>query len=634
MEHGMKQTVRDFPIEALVDTEQASDLRLSPDGSHLAFVLGQSHKNDSHAPSEQSIYVLETATKKLRLLTQKATGTNNQPYWSPDSQHLVFVSNRSDSQNTQLYIISLHGGEAEALTNLTGSLSTPCWSPDGKTIAFLYSSAREKEADPVVVDAEPCFNRIWLVSPETRESRPLTSEDCHVFEYAWSPDGTRLVVLTSPHPNPAEGWYSAQLQLVNLETGMIQQICTMPHQIGRLTWSPDSSQIAFLSGIMSDEGNISGEIYLVPADSGEARCISPGIDHSITWLEWEDEEIIYGGRHIDSLVIGSINPMTRKIRLIFKSMASVTTFGPDRVQISKNRRFAILRQSFTETPTIYTGSLDDKSWQLLFKTEVNEALFPPLRVESRYWQSADGTPVQGFLVFPPDYVAGEARPMFVHVHGGPSLSYLPGYMSPWERLMIARGCLVFMPNPRGSWGRGLAYQTANVGDLGGGDWQDIQAGIDTLCDEGIAEPERLAIGGWSYGGYLVAWAVTQTNRFRCAIAGASITSYESNYGVVSNREWQSTMFGSNVYEDYELHRSRSPIAFVSRVKTPILLVHGEADRLAPVQQSIEFYVALKHFGVPSQLVIYPREPHAFEERAHLIDLYERMGKWIDQYLFV
>jgi dipeptidyl aminopeptidase/acylaminoacyl peptidase len=241
--------------------------------------------------------------------------------------------------------------------------------------------------------------------------------------------------------------------------------------------------------------------------------------------------------------------------------------------------------------------------------------------------------VHGFLAYPADYKHGKRYPLFVHMHGGPSWSYVPSYLSPWERLMTARGCFTLMPNPRGSWGRGHAYQAANVGDLGGGDWQDINAGIDALIDEGLVDPERIGAGGWSYGGYLVTWAITQTDRFRCAIAGASITSYESNYGVVSNREWQTTMFGSNVYDDYELHRSRSPIAFASRVKTPTLLLHGEQDTLAPVQQAMEFYIALKHFSVPTQLVIYPREPHGFRERAHQIDLYQRILDWVDQYLF-
>jgi dipeptidyl aminopeptidase/acylaminoacyl peptidase len=633
----MQQNSRNFPIEALVDSKQLLDVRLSPDSNYVAVVLGQSHKRDKDTPSEQSIYIVETATKKVRPLTANHSGTNNQPDWSPDSRQLAFVSNRAKLKDAQLYLISLQGGEAQALTHLCGSVHIPRWSPDGSVIAFLYNGILENhprpEADPIVMDAETNFDRVWLFHTETHELRPATPETCHVFEYAWSPDGTRLVVLTSSHPNPAEGWYSAQLHSVNLASGAMQQICTMPYQIGRLTWSPDSTQIAFVSGIMSDEGNIAGEVYVVPATGGEAQCITPGIHHSITWIDWRKEGIIYGGRLIESSVIGSIDPATGKTQLLFKNMCAINGQGPQSIDIANNGRFAALRQSFIEPPTLYMSSLDTIEWEAIAPSELDMKIFPPLHVENRHWHNTDGTPAQGFLVYPPDYKAGERRPMFVHVHGGPSWSYLPNYISTWERLMAARGCLVFMPNPRGSWGRGHTYQSANVGDLGGGDWQDIQVGIDAVIADGLAEPDRLAIGGWSYGGYLVAWAVTQTNRFRCAIAGASITSYESNYGIVSNREWQTTMFGSNVYEDYERHRSRSPIAFASRVKTPTLLVHGEQDKLAPVQQSIEFYMALKHFGVPTQLVIYPREPHGFEERAHQLDLFQRIGNWIDKYLF-
>jgi dipeptidyl aminopeptidase/acylaminoacyl peptidase len=626
-----------FSIEALVDLDQLSEVQLSPDGEHVAFVLGKSHKPHKDKPTQKAIRIIEVSSRKMRSFTGSDSATNDLPRWSPDSQRLAFVSNRANPQEMQLYLIDLHGGEAQALTDLRGKVDAPKWSPDGCWVAFLYSGTLDKEKrpdpDPIVVDAEPPFNRVWLVNVETRELRPVTPETTHIFEYAWSPDGKKLVVLASPHPNPAEGWYSAQLHTVAVDTGDMCQLCAMSHQIGRLTWSPDGASIAFVSGVMSDEGSISGEVFIVPASGGETRCVSPGIDHSITWIEWRSEGILYGGRHIDSSVLGWIDPQTGQRRLISKGMYNISGQGPQRISAGHNGIFAARRESFTELPNIYLGSLDSGDWQQLTDLAFDQEAFPPLRVENKHWRHPDGTPVHGFLVYPPDYTPGKRYPLFLHVHGGPSWGYVPGYLSAWERLMAARGCLVLMPNPRGSWGYGHAYQSANVGDLGGGDWQDINTGVDLLIEEGLADPERLAIGGWSYGGYLVTWAVTQTDRFRCAIAGASITSYESNYGVVSNREWQTTMFGSKVYDDYNLHRSRSPMAHVSRVKTPTLLVHGEKDPLAPVQQSIEFYIALKHFGVPTQLVIYPREPHGFEERAHQIDLLQRLVGWVDKYLF-
>lgn len=626
-----------FTIERLVDLEHPSDVQLSPDGAAVAFVLGKPYKPDRDTPAPKAIYLIEVASGVQRKLTG-STGMNDQPCWSPDGKRLAFVSSRANPEEAQLYLIERDGGEAQALTDLRGTVGVPQWSPDGCWIAFLYSGALDKqeppEPDPIVVDESPSFNRVWSVNVDTHALHPLTPADYHVFEYIWSPDGTRLLVLMSSHPNPAEGWYAAQLHTVDLAAGDIRQVCQIPHQIGRLTWSPDGQSIAFVSGIMSDEGNISGEVYVVPAAGGEARCITPGIDHSITWIEWRDDGILYGGRHIDSCVVGTIDPESGSHRLISKGMYSINGFGAQRVHAARNGdRFAVLKSSFGSESNIYLGSLNGGEWQRLTNLAFDREAFPPLHVENRFWSHPDGTPVHGFLVFPPGYTPGKRYPLFVHMHGGPSWSYVPYFTSPWERLMAARGCLVLMPNPRGSWGRGHAYQTANVGDLGGGDWQDINAGIDAVIAEGLADPERIAAGGWSYGGYLVAWAVTQTDRFRCAIAGASITSYESNYGVVSNREWQTTMFGSNVYDDYDLHRSRSPIAFASRVKTPTLLVHGEKDPLAPVQQAMEFYIALKHFGVPTQLVIYPREPHGFSERAHQIDLFQRMLGWVDQYLF-
>ncbi|HEX2620626.1 MAG TPA: S9 family peptidase, partial [Phototrophicaceae bacterium] len=609
-----------FPIEKFIDLDYPSGAQLSPDGLYLAYILGKGHKPDQNTLPPKAIYIVEVESHITRQVITSETNTDDQPLWSPDSHHIAWLSNRASPAEMQLYIADVNGGEPQALTDLLGGVEAHKWSPDGCWISFLYKGTLNQEIsnhpdpDPIVMDENPRFNHVWLVNTETHEIRAATSENCHVFEYVWSPDSKKLVALMSSHPNPAEGWYAAQLFVIDLATGKTYPLCEMPHQLGRLTWSPDGASIAFVAGIMSDEGNISGEIYVVPAAGGEARCITPGIDHSITWIEWHNNTniIVYGGRQIDSAVIGWVEPDTGKQRIVSKGTYTINGQDEQRISLARNGQFVALRESFTELPNIYLGSLNGGDWKPL--TDFHQEHFPPLHVENRHWQHPDGTVVHGFLVYPPDYVPGKRYPLFVHIHGGPSWGYVPRYLSGWERLIVSRGCLVLMPNPRGSWGRGYAYQTANVGDLGGGDWQDINAGIDPLIAEGLADPDRLAIGGWSYGGYLTTWAVTQTDRFRCAIAGASITSYESNYGVVSNREWQTTMFGSNVYDDYELHRSRSPIAYASRVKTPTLLVHGEQDRLAPVQQAIEFYTALKHFGIPTRLVIYPREPHGFQER--------------------
>jgi dipeptidyl aminopeptidase/acylaminoacyl peptidase len=625
----------DVSIDNLVDVAFPSHPKISPDGRWVVFEYGPGNKPNATTPHQRALWVYDMHTGAVSSLTGSNPGTHSAVVWSPDGAQIAFTSNRKGGE-TQLYRLRMAGGEAEALTDLRGDVSDPVWTPDGKRILFLYGGMLDPVApplpDPIVEDENPRFNRIWSLDLASRSLTPLTPETHHIHEYALSPDGARLAVVASTHPNPWQGWYSAQLYTLELGSGALHPVCTLTKQFGRLTWSPDSQQVAYVSGTMSDEGNVAGDIYVVSGDGGDPHPLTPGIDFSITWIDWREDGILYGGRHIDSVVHGWVDPQTGVTSEIARGLYSVNGWGPESLSVSQDGTFVAARESYTEAPNIWAGSLATGEWRRLTDFTPDPATFPPLRAESREWTNADGTPVQGYLLFPDEYEPGKRYPLFLHVHGGPSLSFLPRYGSTWERLMLARGCVVLMPNPRGSWGRGCAYQAANVGDLGGGDWQDIMAGVDMLIDEGIADPEHMAIGGWSYGGFLVTWGVTQTDRFKCAFAGASITNYLSNYGVVKNREWQSTMFGSVVYDDAERHHRFSPITHIRNVTTPTLLVHGLEDVVAPPQQSIEFYTALQYFGVPSKLVLYPREPHGFQERDHQHDMFVRLAAWVDEYL--
>lgn len=622
-------------IEKLLDLVQPSDVQLSPDGKQIAFVLGKSNKADKDSPHERSIHLLDIESRTVSPITALGTWTNVSPRWSPDGKYLAFTSNRADKKNSQIYIIKMNGGEAQAITDLRGNVSWVQWSADGQAISFLYNGDLDQQLqddpDPIVYETDPNFNRIWTVDVQTHILTPITPENYHIHEYVWSPDQTKFVALASQHPNPMQGWYSAQLFIASADSTQFEQVCTIKNQIGRLTWSPDSQTIMYVSGVMSDEGNAAGEVYIVPADGGEPKNLTPNIDHSITWIDWQPHGIYYGARHIEAALMGHIDPSSGEIRQISRGMYAIGGRGAEKFSI-REHTFAIIRESYTESPNIYIGSLKDDDWQQVSNLDFDTDSFPPLHVENMHWTHPDGTPTHAYLAFPPDYDSSKPYPMVVNVHGGPSLSIIPGYANNWVRLFLDKGCLVLLPNPRGSWGRGHDYQATNVGDLGGGDWQDVMVGIDQLVADGIADPDQLAIAGWSYAGFLATWAVTQTDRFRCAIAGANITNYVSNYGVVRNRDWQSTMFGSNVFDDMELHWSRSPIKYVDQVKTPTLLVHGVEDLVAPPEQSIEFHVALKHFGVPTELVLYPREPHGFQERAHQLDLLKRMSRWIVIYL--
>ncbi|HLA41922.1 MAG TPA: hypothetical protein VJZ27_00710, partial [Aggregatilineales bacterium] len=410
-----------FEIEKALDFDRLSDVQLSPDGQYVAYVLGQRFKPAPHTPPDKSIYLVEVSTGKTRRLTASDTGSNESPRWSPDGKRLAFLSNRRDGRNMQVYVIDIDGGEAQTVTHLHDSASWLQWTPDGHAVTFLCSDLRDTDTspDPIVMDANPLFQRLWIVDIESGSVRPITPVDYHIHEYAASPDGTTFALVASMHPNPMEGWYAARLYTARAGDGELQAVCSIENQIGRLTWSPDSQSIAFVSGVMSDEGNIAGEIFTVAAAGGTSRNLTPGIDHSITWITWETQGILYGARHIEAALLGWLDPESGALRQITRGLYAINGSLAEEVSVQGDI-FAAIRESFTEPPNIYIGSLERDDWRQLTTLPSDPEAFPPLHVENKYWNHPDGTPVHGYLVFPPGYQPGISCPMVVNVHGGPS----------------------------------------------------------------------------------------------------------------------------------------------------------------------------------------------------------------------
>ncbi len=251
------------------------------------------------------------------------------------------------------------------------------------------------------------------------------------------------------------------------------------------------------------------------------------------------------------------------------------------------------------------------------------------------WQGADGMAIQGLLILPVGYQEGARVPLITWVHGGPAWLYTHSFYGAGrypEQLFAGAGYAVLLANPRGSAGWGVAFTEANIGDFGGRDYEDIIAGVDHVIALGIADSERLAIGGWSYGGFMTAWAVTQTTRFKAAMMGAGICNWRSFHGVAEIGTWDQISYRASPYEQGGRYDRFSAIHYVDRVSTPTLIVHGSEDVIVPVGQSYEFFRALKDHGVPTELVVYPREPHGFRERGHNIDRFRRFLAWFQRYV--
>ena len=301
------------------------------------------------------------------------------------------------------------------------------------------------------------------------------------------------------------------------------------------------------------------------------------------------------------------------------------------VSLTANRQTsAVIRNSAAHPPEIWAGSFGD--WKQI--THINENVHPTWgQLKSVHWSNGD-LKIQGWLMYPTDYDAGKRYPMVVVVHGGPAGVAHMGWPEAFFNIydLSAHGYFVLFPNPRGSFGQGEKFTAANVKDFGYGDFKDILAGVDEVVKTLPVDNNRVGITGWSYGGYMSMWAVTQTNRFRAAVAGAGIVNWQSYYGQNDIDEWMPPYFGATVYDDPAVYAKSAPITFIKNVKTPTLVLVGQYDGECPMPQSREFWWALKTLGVKTQLVIYPGEGHEFLQSEHRRDVIDRLTGWFDQYL--
>ena len=399
-------------------------------------------------------------------------------------------------------------------------------------------------------------------------------------------------------------------------------------------WSPNGSQIGFISGLMSDQGSTGGDIYIIPSAGGEAKDVTPDRAASPAWFEWLDEhqlgiaEIKGGSSHLFVYDIATQQESPEH------NLTLPDTIGAGglemRISTSNTNNIAFVRSSFSRPPEVWAGSLMDLKQITHYNDDLKAAWG---KTESVEWKN-DSFDVQGWLIYPADYDPAKKYPLIVYVHGGPSSAVVPrwpgaGYGGvPFSAL----GYFVLMPNPRGSYGEGERFTQANRKDFGYGDLKDILAGVDTVTGRFPVDPQRIGLIGWSYGGFMTMFAVTQTNRFRAAVAGAGIANWQSYYGENSIDQWMIPFFGASVYDDPAAYAKSSAINFIRKVKTPTLVVVGDRDGECPAPQSFEFWHALRDQSVPTQLVVYPNEGHGFVDPDHRRDVLERALAWFQQYM--
>ncbi len=629
--------------EEIADRVVPTDPRISPDGTRVVFVAGPSSKKE---PQRTRALWISGVNESARQLTA-GTAHDRDPRWSPDGQSILFRSNRINSgeEDQRLYLLPVAGGEALPLGELSGELTQAEWSPDGRAVAVLRKDpdpedckARKKDRDDaVVVEEDPRFTRLWIVDKETGRARCLTTGEREVRCVAWAPDGATLITITTDAAEydavlgPADVWE------ISVEGGL-------PRHVARFRTTPSD-----LVAAAADAGPMvavradghreqpADSVWVVPLAGGEPRNLLPvlsGIVEEVFPLPGLAGSVgarivqrTHGRLYAVGVANGELSPLTPSALSERGSVVHGVTIADD------GQRFAAIWTDATTPEEIYLGDVGGEASPMTeFGAAFRDRLQPTDHVS---WVCDDGVEIEGLLTYPAGFETGKRYPLVVEIHGGPSWQWEDRVMlnwHDWAQMLASRGYAVLLPNPRGSTAYGHEFQQLLQDDVGGGESRDLVTGALAMVERGIADPERIGIAGWSWGGYLTAWTITQTDIFSAAIMGAGLSNMVSEHGQGDIPTANLLYYPGYPYDHLDAYWSSSPIRHVSAVCTPTLILHGDEDARVHPAQGMEFFRALKTRGVPVRFVRYPREKHGIEERAHQIDLMNRIIDWLGRYL--
>lgn len=620
------KTIKPLTAEQTLRIYRLSDLAFSPDGTNLAFTVTEPSPENKR---NSDIWIYNLKSKQLYQWTTSPK-TDRLPRWSPDGKKLAFLSSREGP--AQIYTISLSGGEASRLfKHETGIISFE-WSPDGKKIAFLalkedspeIKKKKKEKDDARVVDQDEQPPLLWIYDFETKKTRPLLKGKWRISQYLWHPEGNRLVMAATDHPH--RELFTTKIYTLDLTSQPPTLLFSPPGPFHSLKFSPDSQYLAYIGS--REDGPTAHDLFLLSLQSKQLRNLTAeSIDRPVEAYGWRNKHsllvLVQTGFTSNFYEVG-LDGSARKL--------PAYSFTPSRsIAVSSSGQLAFVGGSATQLPEIWLSFRPGQAERITsFHTDwSNFQLFQPEIIQ---YASFDGLKIEAALFKPDNYQPGQKYPAVILVHGGPSSAWTDRFNA-WAQLLARRGFIILCPNIRGSTGYGYTFLVANRYDWGGGDYQDVVAGGEYLIQHRLADPERLGIGGWSYGGYMAAWAVTKTDLFRAALSGAPMTDLASEYGTESaSINSYDTWYLGNPYENLSLFIERSPVTHVKKVKTPVLLLCGEKDTTDPIGQCQQFYRGLKRFGVPTEFVVYPREGHGIREWKHRLDLLNRLISWFEKYL--
>lgn len=613
-----------------------SDPQVSPDGGWVIYVVQSLSADSSEYQTDLWLAPTAAAAGEPRRLTT-APAADEHPRWSPDGRTIAFLSDRprpgvksdeaGDEGKRQIWLIRPDGGEAWLLSSAKGGVSALAWSRDGRQIAYLSREPksderrrREKDKDDAWTPSSVyVWNRLWVMDVASRKATQLTSGELHVSAFSFSPDGRRIAFAAQPTPLiPDE--YRSDLWVVAAAGGSPQPLVRQKGTDTNPAWSPDGAWIAFVSQHgRSDEWFTNEYLCVVPAGGGTTKNLTASFDETVGGLpggrlQWSaDSRAVYfqaaqrTAQHFFCATLdGRVEAVTHGEGM--NAAASLDRAG---------RVLAFTREDSEHARDVWVADLASGEPRRVsdVNPEARERL--AFRKQLVRWKGTDGWEIEGLLVLPSRYAKGQRVPLILNVHGGPAGTHANTF-TPAQKvyawpLFAQKGYAILFPNPRGSGGYGEAFRAANVRDWGGKDYEDLMRGVDAMVERGIADPNRLAVCGWSYGGFMTSTIVTKTDRFKAAVVGAGVTDLASMAGTCDIPEFNRSYFQSWPWEDAQFYVDHSAVMHAGYVKTPTALIHGGSDERVPTSQGWEFYQALKQVGVPTDLLILPRQPHGPRE---------------------
>ena len=630
--------------ELSIQLKQISDLTFSSDAKKIAMVVRSAIIEGEKSEYLNQIWVANTDGSEITKFTYNEKSSTH-PRFSPDGNFLAFLSARS-SKIPQIWIMRSSGGEAWQFTNEKDGVSSFKWSPDGDKIAFLMKDPKteqeeknEKEKkDVILVDQNFKYSHIYLktfsTEIDTLKADRITKGQYDITSFSWGPNGNKIVFSQSLEPTFNSRYVSGDISIVNVKSKTIKSLVTMGGNDTNPIFTPDGKSIIFTSD--GDEFEPIGlrDVYKISSNGGKPKKLAETPNRSAS--------IINSSSNSNFVYVFDSNKTKSEIYKIslnnkdIKPMLNLNGRISSPAISNNSRQIGFVKQELDKPSEVFVSELNAINPKQISNFNPTED-FPKLaKTDVITWKSKDGLEIEGLITYPTNYKKRKKYPLAVIIHGGPAGVFsetFTGARSIYNiEYFASQGYAILRPNPRGSTGYGKDFRYANFKDWGFGDYEDIMSGVDKVIDMGIADPKRLAVMGWSYGGYMTSFVVTRTDRFKAASMGAGLPNLVSMTTTTDIPDYLVAHMGGEFWNDYETYEKHSAIYRIKNVETPTQVIHGSNDLRVPFTQGQEFYVALKRKGVPTEMVVYPRTPHGPREPKFLMDVSPRILAWLDKFI--